>query len=346
MADSMFNVTITSELQMGIQELCALKGSTYISILVSEGRVYFAASVPEYIKILTTESQVDCGDICLRVPIKILKPINSVGVLTVETGENLILTKHLYSSMTARIKVPFELDFNSEFMLSIIREGARNDNEIDLRPIGQLRELTSIDDKGLQVKDSLAYIDGNGFTVFKTVPAITQSLLMSTACLSMLTGFISHARDMKLFTVGNFDIAKRGDMYFGWKRSRNFVTTSYEDYKRLHPLFSKSVSFTSARGIIKSIDIDKTKQYKCTINFNKDYIQVDAGTMGVFVVKFSAQFLLQPESGDDLIVTVPFRIFKNLVSVSSLDWESFQILVYPSCVGFQFGDTSVLIVRG
>ncbi|MEG2262855.1 MAG: hypothetical protein RSC43_00050 [Clostridia bacterium] len=340
-------VQIDAALQANLLELCALRGVTYISVVVSEHSVYFGASVPEYIKVLKTTATTTCEDFALRIPMKILKPVISVGALTFELGDYLVITKHVFSTVAARIQVPIEMDFLSGFICQIIKEGdSLTDASIDLRVLGQLRELSFINKNGVQVKDGLAFIDSSGFIVYKNVPGIKQPFLLSHDCLSMLIQFVSHSEAVQLFKLDNFDIIRRENMYFGWRRARAYVPTSYEDYMGLVPLFSKSVSFASAREIIKSITIDKTKEYKCLLNFEKDYIQINAGNIGTFAVKFSGQFTQENEDPEILSVTIPFAIFKEIISITALNWESFQFTVYESCVSLQFGETIILIVRG
>ncbi len=340
-----FRMTLTPELLVGMLELCNLRGVDYISFVVADNKIYCGAIGQEYLKALDTGAVAEVENISIRISASVLRTIMTQGILQLEIDDCLVITKLVYTEIVASIKVPIELDFSGDLLCRIV-EASKNEQlkYADFAPFVQLKEIMGISKMGMQVKDHMAFIDGSGYAVYKSVD-VDQSFIASQECIQLLGAFVNADTRIKMFQLDQFDIVQRGPMFFGWKRTRKYVPCTWDTFQSLTPLFSQSVDLSEARAVIKAIAISKTKNYECLINFETKSIQVLAGNTGVFRIKYRGIFQLECSNQKELTVKLPFAVFKSILAVNGLDWESFQITVYPSLVELKFGKTSILVVR-
>ena len=76
-----FILPLGSEALSGIVELCNLRGCSTLSMVIVNKKIVLAAVTPEYLKVFDTQLDADCADVAIRLPVKILKPLLSLGVL-------------------------------------------------------------------------------------------------------------------------------------------------------------------------------------------------------------------------------------------------------------------------
>lgn len=331
-----------------ILEICNLRGNSHLSLTVLQGKVIVGAISPEYLQVLHTGVTLeDVQDISIRIPIRTIKPILSVGLIRFDIDQFLIMSRFYNGVVQSRVKIPLELDFNASLIQEIVEANQQhaNDDKISLAPLMQLKDLASISKQGVQVADKLAYISSEGYVVYKPV-TFDQKFIVSKDCLGAILGFINQTNDLVMFDVRGYHAVSRGFMTFCWRRTRQYVGTDYDVYREYVPMYSMSVNFINVKQIVKAIAPAKTQTYNAKFEFKSKYLQIEVGAHETFVATFSRDFLQEPEDPETLSVSIPYSVLRTILLSNSFDWSNLIVNVYETCVSFQSNGITVVMIRG
>lgn len=331
-----------------ILEICNLRGNSHMSLTVLHGKVIISAISPEYLQVLHTGVVLeDVQDISVRIPIRTVKPILSVGLVRFDIDRHLIITRFYNGTIQSRVKIPLELDFNADLVTEIVEANQQHaDSErISLAPLMQLRDLASISKQGVQVDNKLAYVSAEGYVVFKPV-TFNQRFIVSKDCLSAILGFVRQTSDLIMFDVRGYHAISRGFMIFCWRKTRQYVGTDYDTFNSFIPQYSMSVNFSNVKQIVKAIAPVKTQTYTAEFQFKDKYLQIGVGAHETFVATFSRDFLQEPEEKDKFNIEIPYAVLRSILLSNSFDWSNLIVSVYETCVAMQSNGITVVMIRG
>lgn len=334
-------IPLSEVLQARIMELCNLKGVDYLSFIGDSDSLLIGAIGTEFLKFVDTGLKCDTDSpISIRVPSKIIKTVATIGFIDLIIGDKLLIQKrHTATTVVAQITLPLEMDFNSDLLHEMNFAAKQQEGPaISMQDVLALKELLKIGMTGIQVKDGRAFINGNGYYVYKPFPS-EYAFIMTNDCLAMMASFISKSGKVQLFTNSGYIIAKKDTVCFGWKKTRTYMSDTWDVFQQQRPIFEVGCDLFPISSIIKGIAIEKTSTYSCILDFQQSRVVIQAGTLGTYELAFST-----PSSREDYTVSVPFDIFKLVVSASTTDLQHLVFKVYQNFVCMQWGTTQVLII--
>lgn len=334
-------IPLSETLQARIVELCNLKGVDYISFIGNRQSLLIGAIGTEFLKFVDTGISCDTDtDIAIRVPSKIIKTIATVGFIDLIISDRLTIQKrNTQTNVVAQISLPLEADFNSDLLYRLNSSAKQyNGPQISMNEVIALKDLLRLGNIGVQVKDGRAFIYGNGYYVYMPFPS-EYAFVMSNDCLAMMASFVNKSGKVQLFAESGYIIAKRDNICFGWKKTRQFIEDMWDIFSKETPLAEVSCDLWPVGSIIKGITIEKTMSYTCVLDFRQGCAVIQAGTLGTYKLMFS-----NPSASCDYVANVPFAIFKHIMSASSTDLQHITFKIYSSFLCIQWGNIQVLVV--
>lgn len=334
-------IPLSETLQARIVELCNLKGVDYISFIGNQSNLLIGAIGTEFLKFVDTGISCETdADIAIRVPSKIIKTVATVGYIDLIISDRLTIQKrNTQTSIVAQITLPLEADFNGDLLHQLNFSAKQYDGpQISMNQVIALKDLLRLGNIGVQVKDGRAFIYGNGYYVYMPFPT-EYAFVMSNDCLAMMAAFVNKSGKVQLFSESGFIIAKRDNICFGWKKTRQFMEDMWSIFSKETPLAEVSCDLWPVGSIIKGIAIEKTSTYSCTLDFKQGCVLIQAGTLGTYKLMFST-----PSASCGYTATVPFTIFKHIMSSSATDLQHITFKIYGSFLCIQWGSIQVLVV--
>lgn len=333
-----FNIDGNAFVLSELGNLCTVKGS-HITFAAIDGDLYAAAVSPEYFKIIKLDSSEVPPNFAIRIQKTMIKPLLSTPcVMKFTITDNVTISRYSAKGLLATVRVPLEYDFNSELISNAVNAGSNTTGEYDITPLAEIKSIIPFGTSGLQLKDNLAYIHGNGFIVYRKLQH-PINFIMSAANMTELLKFVRANGRVQIYESDVYVVFRNADSYFGCRQPLQFVESNYGDYLSSERQHAVSADLTELHNILGSFTIPKGDNPMCRLLLDRHIAVFDIGADYHFEVSLGNAGTECEE------ISVSVSVLKNIFSNSNLDYTDASILVYPYFVVFRLGAVDLLVSR-
>lgn len=333
-----FNLDANAFVLAELGSLCTVKGS-HITFAAIDGNLYAAAVSPEYFNIVRLEIGEVPSNFAIRVQKNMIKPLLSTAcVMRFTITDSVTISRYNRNGLLTAVRVPLEYDFNSQLISDVVNAGSQNTGEYDITPLAEIKSIIPFGTSGLQLKDNLAYIHGNGFIVYRKLQH-PINFIMSAANMTELLKFVRTNGRVQIYESEVYVVFRNADRYFGCRQPLQFVESNYEDYLSSERLHAVSADLAELHNVLGSFAIPKGDNPMCRLLLDRSMAVFDIGADYHFEVSLGC---VKTECEE---ISVSVAVLKNIFSNSNLDYTDAAILVYPYFVVFRLGAVDLLVSR-
>lgn len=343
-----FDLFVTDYLETAFTDLCSVKG-THLTLAVYNRKLFLAAIAPEFYKIYTDVNPLDTPDFSIRLEKTMLKSlIEYECTLHFVINEDISIRKIRNNSIKINASFPLEYDYNKELIITAAGDGNSCKNEYDLSALIGMRPMLPYSSTGLQFKNNLAYIHGNGFIVYCHIEHPCE-FIMSATNIAELIALIRACGRLQIYNSGIYTVFKKGGVYLGCKQPVRFVDSLYTSYEVAVPLTETKANLCELCSTLKSIVPAKGESLNCIFDF--EHLCVDVGVYRGYKLSVSMSNdnksidISGGISKDIGTVSVPLDVLKCILSNTKLKFNDVHIIIYDSFITFRVGNLDILLSR-
>lgn len=334
-----FNLKVSAYLADAFADLCSLKG-THLTITVNNRQLFISAVAPEFFKIYTNRDILNTVDFSIRIQKSTLKALIEPGcLLQFKIDSDISIRKLREDRVIVSASFPLEYDYNQELIITTINDGKTCKDDCDLSALISLRPMLPYSTSGLQFKNNLVYMHGNGFIVYYKLEH-PCSFIMSSSNIAELVSLIRAYGRLGIYNSGIYTVFKREGIFLGCKQPVNFLDSSYQSYQSAKPLAEVNVDLCELCNVIRNVEIPKGDSLLCIFDFRKATVSIS--------VKRS--YNITVSIGDTTTeidnVAIPLEVLKNILSNTKIKFESVHVAIYDSFIAFGVNGIDILLCRG
>lgn len=336
--DTKFIFAVNEDLLSLITDFCNTQGS-HLTFFCIKHKVYLAAICPEYFKLFDTGQAVDCDDFAIRIPKHIVRPIIAdCCTLMFILSEKITIRKYKDSDkILASVVLPLEYDFNDTLIKETLRLGEECENKTDLSDILSLKPLVPFSTDGIQCKDNMAYVMGNGFQAYLPVKS-PINFVLTQKNMAELSSFIRTHHEIFMYEYEVYVLFKSDKYYFGCKQPVRFVNSNYNLFLKAKPITQVKCNLTEICRIVYYFTIPKSEIPICNFNLSKGIISISSD--------YDYMIAMECDKHEDITFQIPLDVIKRIFTNSKIKYSDITLAVYESFICIRSGSLDILISRG